>query len=73
MDAHHGQPAQALGSGWSALHPPGHPSGFSRSLQRLGLSSPEPGGRRGPGLEVAASAALVARPSRSIAAAGPRS
>jgi hypothetical protein len=25
LDAHHGQPAQPLGSGWNALHPPGHP------------------------------------------------
>jgi hypothetical protein len=25
LDAHHGQPAQLLGSGWAALDPPGHP------------------------------------------------
>jgi Nuclease-related domain len=25
LDAHHGQPTQFLGSGWAALHPPGHP------------------------------------------------
>jgi Nuclease-related domain len=25
LDAHAGQPAQVLGSGWAALHPPGHP------------------------------------------------
>jgi hypothetical protein len=27
LDAHHGQPAQLLGSGWAALDPPGHPGG----------------------------------------------
>jgi hypothetical protein len=25
LDAHHGQPAELLGSGWTALDPPGHP------------------------------------------------
>jgi hypothetical protein len=25
LDAHQGQPAQLLGSGWTALDPPGHP------------------------------------------------
>jgi|SoiMethySBSTD1v2_1073268.scaffolds.fasta_scaffold2160870_2 hypothetical protein len=73
LDAHHGQPAQpSAAAGMPCTHQ-GTPSGFPRSVQRLGLSSPEPGGRRGPGLAVAASAALVARPSRSIAAAGPMS
>jgi Nuclease-related domain len=31
LDAHHGQPAQRLGSGWAALDPPGHPLGGPRT------------------------------------------
>jgi hypothetical protein len=31
LDAHHGQPAQLLGSGWTALDPPGHPLGVPRT------------------------------------------
>jgi hypothetical protein len=31
LDAHHGQPAQLLGSGWTALDPPGHPLGGPRT------------------------------------------
>jgi hypothetical protein len=27
LDAHHGQPAELLGSGWAAVDPPGHPLG----------------------------------------------
>jgi hypothetical protein len=27
LDAHHGQPARLLGSGWTAPDPPGHPRG----------------------------------------------
>jgi hypothetical protein len=31
LDAHHGQPARRLGSGWAALDPPGHPLGGPRT------------------------------------------
>jgi hypothetical protein len=31
LDAHHGQPAELLGSGWAALDPPGHPLGGPRT------------------------------------------
>jgi hypothetical protein len=31
LDAHHGQPAQLVGSGWAALDPPGHPFGGPRT------------------------------------------
>jgi nuclease-like protein len=31
LDAHHGQPAELLGSGWAALEPPGHPFGGPRT------------------------------------------
>jgi Nuclease-related domain len=31
LDAHHGQPAELLGSGWAALDPPGHPRGGPRT------------------------------------------
>jgi hypothetical protein len=31
LDAHHGQPAELLGSGWAALDPPGHPLGVPRT------------------------------------------
>jgi hypothetical protein len=30
LDAHHGQPAELLGSGWTTLDPPGHPLGVPR-------------------------------------------
>jgi hypothetical protein len=31
LDAHHGQPARLLGSGWTTLDPPGHPLGGPRT------------------------------------------
>ena len=31
LDAHHGQPAELLGSGWAALDPPRHPLGVPRT------------------------------------------
>jgi hypothetical protein len=31
LDAHHGQPAELLGSGWAALDPPGRPLGVPRT------------------------------------------
>jgi hypothetical protein len=31
LNAHHGQPAQLLGSGWATLDPPAHPLGGSRN------------------------------------------
>jgi hypothetical protein len=42
LDAHHGQPAELLGSGWAALDPPGHPFGSSRTPS--GPTLPVPAG-----------------------------
>jgi hypothetical protein len=42
LDAHHGQPAELLGSGWAALDPPGHPLGVPRTPPGVGLESPGP-------------------------------
>ena len=53
LDAHPGQPAQLLGSGWAALDPPGHPLGVPRTPPGLRLTP-----RRQP----------ASRPSRSPAA-----
>jgi Nuclease-related domain len=33
LDAHHGQPAELLGSGWATLDPPGHPLAVPRHPQ----------------------------------------
>jgi hypothetical protein len=41
LDAHTGQPAQRLGSGWAALDPRGHPSGIPRTPAG---AAPEPPG-----------------------------
>jgi Nuclease-related domain len=40
LDAHHGQPAELLGSGWAALDPPGHPLGGPRTPPEAGLEPP---------------------------------
>jgi hypothetical protein len=42
LDAHQGQPAQLLGSGWTALDPPGHPLGGPRTPPGAGLEPPGP-------------------------------
>jgi hypothetical protein len=42
LDAHAGQPAHLLGSGWTALDPPGHPLGGPRTPPGTGLEPPEP-------------------------------
>jgi Nuclease-related domain len=42
LDAHHGQPAQLLGSGWTAMDPPGHPLGGPRTPPEAGLAPPGP-------------------------------
>jgi hypothetical protein len=43
LDAHHGQPARRLGSGWTALDPPpGHPLGVPRTLPPAELEPPRP-------------------------------
>jgi Nuclease-related domain len=42
LDAHHGQPAELLGSGWDALDPPGHPLGGPRTPPKAGLELPGP-------------------------------
>src|SRR5215208_144128 len=45
LDAHHDQPAQLLGSGWTALDPPGHPLGGPRTPPAPTLPVPaEPAG-----------------------------
>ncbi len=40
LDAHAGQPAQLLGSGWAALDPPGQPLGVPRTLPGAGREPP---------------------------------
>jgi Nuclease-related domain len=40
LDAHHGQPAQLLGSGWATLDPPGHPIGGPRTPPATTLPMP---------------------------------
>jgi hypothetical protein len=42
LDAHHGQPARRLGSGWTALDPPGHPLGVPRTPPAAELEPPGP-------------------------------
>jgi hypothetical protein len=39
LDAHQGQPAQLLGSGWANLDPPGHPLGVPRTPPDAELAS----------------------------------
>ena len=56
LDAHQGQPAELLGSGWATLDPPRHPSGFPGPLR------PRPSRWCRPNRSPAAWAALVARP-----------
>jgi hypothetical protein len=40
LDAHHGQPAQLLGSGWNTLDPPGHSLGGPQSPPAPALPAP---------------------------------
>jgi hypothetical protein len=40
LDAHHGQPARRLGSGWAALDPPGHPLWSPRTPPAVTLPVP---------------------------------
>jgi hypothetical protein len=40
LDAHHGQPAELLGSGWAALDPPGHPLGGPQTPPALTVAVP---------------------------------
>jgi hypothetical protein len=40
LDAHHGQPAELLGSGWAALNPPEHPLGGPRTSPTTTASVP---------------------------------
>jgi hypothetical protein len=42
LDAHHDQPAELLGSGWSALDQPEHPLGVPRTPSEAGLEPPSP-------------------------------
>jgi len=42
LDAHQGQPAELLGSGWATLDPPGQPLGVPRTPPEAGLDSPSP-------------------------------
>jgi len=42
LDAHHDQPAELLGSGWSALDQPEHPLGVPRTPSEAGLEPPGP-------------------------------
>jgi Nuclease-related domain len=42
LDAHQGQPAELLGSGWATLDPPGQPLGVPRTPLEAGLDPPSP-------------------------------
>jgi hypothetical protein len=42
LDAHHGQPAELLGSGWTALDQPGHRLGGPRTPREAELAPPDP-------------------------------
>jgi hypothetical protein len=42
LDAHPGQPAELLGSGWATLDPSGHPLGVPRTPPGAGLEPPGP-------------------------------
>jgi hypothetical protein len=42
LDAHQGQPARLVGSGWAALDPLGHPRGVARTPPGAERESPEP-------------------------------
>jgi hypothetical protein len=42
LDAHQGQPARLLGSGWAALDPPWHPLGVPRTPPGAELEAPGP-------------------------------
>ena len=58
LDAHAGQPAQRLGSGWAALDPPGRPYGVPWTPPR---AEPEPPGTQ----PLAPAAGSLGRPGRS--------
>jgi len=47
LDAHHGQPAELLGSGWAALDPPGDSLGVPRTPEPLAVPAEPPAGSRG--------------------------
>jgi hypothetical protein len=47
LDAHHGQPAELLGSGWAVLDPPGDPLGVPRTPEPLAVPAEPPAGSRG--------------------------
>jgi hypothetical protein len=64
LDAHHGQPARPLGSGWAALDPPGHPSGVPRTPPLADLEAPGPQ----PLATAELGAASLGRPGRSALA-----
>jgi hypothetical protein len=48
LDAHAGQPAERLGSGWAALDPPGHPHGVPRTPSEVEAPGPLPAVTAGP-------------------------
>jgi hypothetical protein len=53
LDAHHNQPAELLGSGWTGRDPPGHPLGVPRippaTMQPAALAGPPAGSLGSPG------------------------
>jgi hypothetical protein len=73
LDAHAGQPAQLLGSGWPGLDPPQHPLGGSWTSPQAGLEPLARQRRPQPGRPPAAWAAPAARPWPPPAAGVPRS
>ena len=69
LDAHHGQPAELLGSGWAALDPPGHPLAGPRTPPATTL--PVPAGPVGGSLGSPGRSALgVYRRQRALELAG---
>jgi hypothetical protein len=65
LDAHHGQPAELLGSGWAALDPPGRPLGGPRTPPEAGREPPGPP----PALPAGPVAGSLGSPGRSALAA----
>jgi hypothetical protein len=64
LEAHHGQPAQRLGSGWAALGRPGHPLGVPRTAPAAELAPPKPL----PSVPAGPGAGSLGRPGRSALA-----
>jgi Nuclease-related domain len=64
LDAHHGEPARRLGSGWAALDPPGQPSGVPQTPPAAERKPPGPL----PSAPAGPAAGSLGRPGRSALA-----